>query len=48
MFWKMKPFLSDKSITTKQIRIKEKEKVVTDDLKLSNEFSNFFENAVNV
>ena len=37
----MKPFLSDKNITTTQISIKEKEKNMFDDLKLSNEFSNF-------
>ena len=39
----MKPFLSNKNIITTQIKRKEKEKVITDGLKLSNEFSNFFE-----
>ena len=42
----MKPFLSNKNIITTQIKRKEKEKVVTDGLKLSNEFSNFFESVV--
>lgn len=34
----------DESLTTTQIVIKEKEKVTNDDLKLSNECSNFFQN----
>lgn len=42
MFWKtMKPFCSQKNIATKQIKIKESEKFITDDSKLSNEKLSF-------
>ena len=40
------PFLFERHISTTQISIKEKQRVFTDDLKLSSEFSNFFDNAV--
>ena len=46
-FWKtIKPFLSSKSITTTQISIEKDGKVITDDSELSEEFSIFFDKAV--
>ena len=46
-FWKtIKPFLSDKNVNTSQITIEKNDKIFMDNFELSEEFSNFFENAV--
>ena len=46
-FWKtVKPFLSDKVTTFPQITLVENDKIISDESKVANSFSNFFENAV--
>ena len=46
-FWKtVKPFLSDKVTTFPKISLVEKGKIISDESKVANSFSNFFENAI--
>ena len=46
-FWKMmRPFLSDKNTVLLQISIEKNNQIISDDFDLSEEFSNFFEDAV--
>ena len=46
-FWKtIKPFLSEKSIVTSKIKLKDKNKIISNDDKVAEEFSTFFENVV--
>ena len=46
-FWKtVKPFLSDKVTTFPQITLVENDEINSDESKVANSFSNFFENAV--
>ena len=46
-FWKtIKLFLSDKVITFPQIRFVENDEIISDESKVANSFSNFFENAI--
>ena len=46
-FWKtIKPFLSEKSTTTSKIKLKDQDKIISNDGKVAEEFSKFFENAV--
>ena len=46
-FWKtIKPFLSDKVTTFPIISLVEKGEIISDESKVANSFSNFFENAV--
>ena len=46
-FWKtVKPFLSDKVITFPKISLVEKGEIISDESKVANSFSNFFENAI--
>ena len=46
-FWKtIKLFLSDKVTTFPQIRFVENDEIISDESKVANSFSNFFENAI--
>ena len=46
-FWKtVKPFLSDKVTTFPKISLVEKGEIISDESKVANSFSNFFENAI--
>ena len=46
-FWKtVKPFLSDKITTFPKISLIEKGEIISDESKVANPFSNFFENAL--
>ena len=46
-FWKtIKPFLSEKSKVTSKIKLKDKNKIISNDDKVAEEFSTFFENVV--
>ena len=46
-FWKtVKPFLSDKVTTFPKISLVEKGEMISDECKVANSFSNFFENAL--
>ena len=46
-FWKtIKLFLSDKVTTFPQIRFAENDEIISDESKVANSFSNFFENAI--
>ena len=46
-FWKtVKPFLSDKVTTFPKIFLVEKGEIISDESKVANSFSNFFENAI--
>ena len=46
-FWKtIKPFLSEKIKTTSKIKLKDQDKIISNDDKVAEEFSIFFENAV--
>ena len=46
-FWKtVKLFLSDKVTTFPQIRFVENDEIISDESKVANSFSNFFENAI--
>ena len=46
-FWKtFKPFLSEKVTTFSKISLVEKRKMISDESKVANSFSNFFENAI--
>ena len=46
-FWKtIKPFLSEKIKTTSKIKLKDPDKIISNDDKVAEEFSTFFENAV--
>ena len=46
-FWKtIKPFLSEKIKTTSKIKLKDQDKIISNDDKVAEEFSTFFENAV--
>ena len=46
-FWKtIKPFLSEKIETTSKIKLKDQDKIISNDDKVAEEFSTFFENAV--
>ena len=46
-FWKTtKPFLSEKIKTTSKIKLKDQDKIISNDDKVAEEFSTFFENAV--
>ena len=46
-FWKtIKPFLSEKIKTTSKIKFKDQNKIISNDDKVAEEFSTFFENAV--
>ena len=42
----MRPFLPDKNLIFSQINIEKKDRIISDDFHLSEEFSNFFEDAV--
>ena len=45
--WKtVKPFLSDKVTTFPQITLVENDEIISDESKVANSFSNFFENAI--
>ena len=45
--WKtIKPFLSEKIKTTSKIKLKDQDKIISNDDKVAEEFSTFFENAV--
>ena len=41
-----KPFLSEKSKVTSKIKLKDKNKIISNDDKVAEEFSTFFENVV--
>ena len=46
-FWKtIKPFLSEKIKATSKIKLKDQDKIISNDDKVAEEFSTFFENAV--
>ena len=46
-FWKtVKPFFSDKVTTFPQITLVENDEIISDESKVANSFSNFFENAI--
>ena len=46
-FWKtVKPFFSDKVTTFPQITLVENDEIISDESKVANSFSSFFENAV--
>ena len=46
-FWKtVKPFLSNKVTTFPKISLVEKGEIISDESKVANSFSNFFENAI--
>ena len=46
-FWKtIKPFLPEKSKVTSKIKLKDKNKIISNDDKVAEEFSTFFENVV--
>ena len=46
-FWKtVKPFLYDKVTTFPEISLVEKGEIISDESKVANSFSNFFENAI--
>ena len=46
-FWKtVKPFLSDKVTTFPRISLVENDEIISDEAKVANSFSNFFENAI--
>ena len=46
-FWKtIKPFLYEKSNVTSKIKLKDKNKIISNDDKVAEEFSTFFENVV--
>ena len=46
-FWKtIKPFLSEKIKTTSKIKLKDQDKIISNDDKVAEEFSTFLENAV--
>ena len=46
-FWKtVKPFLSDKVTTFPKISLVENDEIISDESKVANSFSNFFENAI--